>query len=101
MPSPARATSSTTQAVHWQCYPRTRVTAAAPNSTLAARPTSSPSPRPKEQRRKSWSAAHLLVRRNSLLVLDLRLHVLDRVRALDLEGDRLARQRLDEDLHRR
>jgi hypothetical protein len=43
----------------------------------------------------------VLVRRNSLLVLDLRLHVLDRVRALNLEGDRLARQRLDEDLHRR
>ena len=42
----------------------------------------------------------LLVRRNTLLVLDLRLHILNAVRALDLEGDRLARQGLDEDLHR-
>merc|ERR1719209_1553402 len=32
----------------------------------------------------------LLVRRDSLLVLDLRLHVLDRVRRLHLEGDSLA-----------
>jgi hypothetical protein len=39
----------------------------------------------------------LLVRRNALLVLDLRFHVLDRVAALNLEGDRFARQRLDED----
>merc|ERR550514_2147823 len=42
----------------------------------------------------------LLVGRDPLLVLDLRLDVLDRVRGLDLERDRLARQRLDEDLHR-
>merc|ERR1712232_1232380 len=41
----------------------------------------------------------LLVRRDPLLVLDLGLDVLDRVRRLDLERDRLARQRLDEDLH--
>merc|ERR1719409_261854 len=41
----------------------------------------------------------LLVRRNALLVLDLGLDVLNAVRALDLEGDRLARQGLDEDLH--
>ena len=41
----------------------------------------------------------LLVRRDALLVLDLLLHVLDRVRRLDLEGDGLARQGLDEDLH--
>merc|ERR1712070_586544 len=41
----------------------------------------------------------LLVRRNSLLVLDLRLDVLDRVGALHLERDRLAGQRLYEDLH--
>ena len=40
-----------------------------------------------------------LSRSDSLLVLDLRLDVLDRVRALDLEGDGLARQCLDEDLH--
>merc|ERR1719231_1658237 len=40
----------------------------------------------------------LLVRRDALLVLDLRLHVLDRVRALDLQGDGLARQGLHEDL---
>merc|ERR1712151_1356426 len=41
----------------------------------------------------------LLVRRDALLVLDLRLHVVDRVRRLDLERDGLARERLDEDLH--
>merc|ERR1719197_312904 len=41
----------------------------------------------------------LLVRRNALLVLDLLLHVVDRVRGLDVERDRLARQGLDEDLH--
>merc|ERR1719198_1607430 len=41
----------------------------------------------------------LLIRRNALLVLDLLLHVVDRVRRLDVEGDRLARQSLDEDLH--
>jgi hypothetical protein len=38
----------------------------------------------------------LLVGRDSLLVLDLLLDVLDRVRGLDLERDRLARQGLDE-----
>jgi len=31
--------------------------------------------------------------------LDLRLHIIDRVRRLDLEGDRLTREGLDEDLH--
>ena len=41
----------------------------------------------------------LLVRGDALLVLDLRLHVVDRVGRLDLEGDGLARQGLDEDLH--
>ena len=41
----------------------------------------------------------LLVRRDALLVLDLRLDVVDRVRRLDLERDGLARQGLDEDLH--
>ena len=41
----------------------------------------------------------LLVRRNALLVLDLGLHVLDRVRRLDVERDGLTRERLHEDLH--
>merc|ERR1719243_174371 len=41
----------------------------------------------------------LLVRRDALLVLDLGLDVVDRVRRLNLEGDRLAGERLDEDLH--
>ena len=41
----------------------------------------------------------LLVGRDALLVLDLGLDVLDRVRRLDLQRDRLARQGLDEDLH--
>ena len=41
----------------------------------------------------------LLVRLDPLLVLDLRLDVLDRVRALDLQRDRIARKRLHEDLH--
>merc|ERR1719209_2794539 len=41
----------------------------------------------------------LLVRGDPLLVLDLRLHVLDRVRRLHLEGDSLAREGLHEDLH--
>jgi hypothetical protein len=42
----------------------------------------------------------LLIRGNALLVLDLGLDVLDGVRRLNLEGDRLAREGLDEDLHR-
>ena len=43
----------------------------------------------------------LLVRRNALLVLDLilSLDIVDGVRALNLEGDALASQGLDEDLH--
>jgi len=41
----------------------------------------------------------LLVRWNSLLVLDLGLDVFNRVRGLDLESDGLASQGLDEDLH--
>merc|ERR1711988_1857315 len=41
----------------------------------------------------------LLVRRDALLVLDLLLHVLDRVRRLHIKGDGLAREGLDEDLH--
>jgi hypothetical protein len=40
----------------------------------------------------------LLVRGDPLLVLDLGLDVVDRVRRLDVERDGLARQRLDEDL---
>jgi len=31
--------------------------------------------------------------------LDLRLHIIDRVRRLDLEGDRLTREGLNKDLH--
>jgi hypothetical protein len=38
----------------------------------------------------------LLVRGNALLVLDLGLDIVDGVRGLDLEGDGLARQGLDE-----
>ena len=41
----------------------------------------------------------LLVRRDTLLILDLRLNILDAVGRLDLEGDMLTRQSLDEDLH--
>jgi hypothetical protein len=41
----------------------------------------------------------LLVRRDPFLVLDLGLDVVDRVRGLDFEGDRLSGQGLDEDLH--
>ena len=41
----------------------------------------------------------LLVGRDALLVLNLLLDVLDGVRRLDVERDRLAREGLDEDLH--
>ena len=41
----------------------------------------------------------LLVRRDSFLVLNLRLDVVNGVRRLDLERDSLAGQRLHEDLH--
>ena len=41
----------------------------------------------------------LLVRWDALLVLDLGIDVLDRVRSFDLQRDGLAGQRLDEDLH--
>jgi hypothetical protein len=41
----------------------------------------------------------LLVGRDALLVLDLRLDVVNRVGRLDLERNRLAGKRLDEDLH--
>merc|ERR1719198_1525085 len=42
----------------------------------------------------------LLVRRNALLVLDLGLDIVNTVRWLDLQGDGLACQGLDENLHR-
>merc|ERR1712185_91677 len=41
----------------------------------------------------------LLIRGDALLVLDLLLHVVDRVRRLDVERDGLAGEGLDEDLH--
>jgi hypothetical protein len=41
----------------------------------------------------------LLIRGNTLLVLDLALDIIDRVGRLDLEGDGLSSQGLDEDLH--
>jgi hypothetical protein len=41
----------------------------------------------------------LLVGGNALLVLDLLLHVLNRVRRVDVQRDGLAGQSLDEDLH--
>ena len=41
----------------------------------------------------------LLIRRDSFLVLDLRLDIVDRVGRLNLKSDSLARQRLDENLH--
>ena len=41
----------------------------------------------------------LLIRRNPLLILDLRLDILNRVRWLHIQRNRLARKRLDEYLH--
>ena len=41
----------------------------------------------------------LLVGRDTLLVLDLGLDIVDRVRRLDLKGDGLAGEGLDENLH--
>merc|ERR1711865_782461 len=41
----------------------------------------------------------LLVRRNAFLVLDLCLHVFNSVTGLDVQGDGLAGESLDEDLH--
>merc|ERR1712038_1440448 len=41
----------------------------------------------------------LLIWRNTLLVLDLGLNIVDSVRWLDIEGDGLSSQGLDEDLH--
>merc|ERR1712137_938293 len=42
----------------------------------------------------------LLVRRDAFLVLDLGLHVLNRVARVHIKGDGLTSQRLHEDLHR-
>jgi hypothetical protein len=41
----------------------------------------------------------LLVRRNSFLILNLRLHIVDGVRRLDLQSDGLSSECLNEDLH--
>jgi len=41
----------------------------------------------------------LLIRRDSLLVLDLRFYIVDRVRRFDLEGDGLSGESLHENLH--
>ena len=41
----------------------------------------------------------LLIRRNSFLVLDLGLHVVDGIGRLDIESDGLTGQSLDKDLH--
>ena len=41
----------------------------------------------------------LLVRRDTLLVLNLLLDIVNGIRRFDLEGNRLAREGLDEDLH--
>jgi len=41
----------------------------------------------------------LLVRGDSFLILNLRLDVVDRIGGLDLQGNGLTRERLDEDLH--
>merc|ERR1712083_314989 len=41
----------------------------------------------------------LLVRRDTLLILDLCLHIIDRVAGFDIQRDRFASKRLYEDLH--
>ena len=41
----------------------------------------------------------LLIRRNPLLILNLALDIVDGIRRLNLQGNRLASQRLDENLH--
>ena len=41
----------------------------------------------------------LLIRRNSLLVLDLGFDIVDRVAGFDIKSDRLARKGFDKDLH--
>ena len=47
----------------------------------------------------SSSIVPLLIWRNSLLILDLSLDILNRVRGLDLKSDGLTREGLHEDLH--
>jgi len=42
----------------------------------------------------------LLIRRDTFLVLNLLLDILDRIGRFDIERDRFAREGLDEDLHR-
>ena len=42
----------------------------------------------------------LLIGGNALLILDLRLNIVDSIRGLNLEGDGLASESLNEDLHR-
>lgn len=42
-----------------------------------------------------------MIRRDSFLVLDLRLDIIDRVGELDFKSDGLANKGLDEDLHTR
>ena len=49
----------------------------------------------------SSSIVPLLIWRDSLLVLDLSLDILNRVRGLDLESDSLTGEGLHEDLHLR
>jgi len=41
----------------------------------------------------------LLIRRNAFLVLDLSLDIIDSIRGLHLEGDRLSCEGFNEDLH--
>merc|ERR1719379_2116202 len=41
----------------------------------------------------------LLIRRDALLVLDFRLHIVDGVASLDVQGDGFAGQSLDKNLH--
>ena len=41
----------------------------------------------------------LLIRRDALLILDLRFNIVNRIRRLDLEGNRLPGEGLNEDLH--
>ena len=53
----------------------------------------------KKQEKRTSEDQTLLVGRDAFLVLDLSLDVLDGVGSLDLEGDGLSGEGLDEDLH--
>ena len=53
----------------------------------------------KKQEKRTSEDQTLLVGRDAFLVLDLSLDVLDGVGSLDLEGDGLSSEGLDEDLH--